>query len=177
MPHVHWPLTHVSFTRQRLPQAPQFSSSFCVSRQAPAQHEPPAQAVPSGAFGLEQRPVAGSHVPATWHWSSAVQTTGSLPTQAPSWQVAVWLQALLSLQGRLLGFGGFEQRPVAGSQVPGSWHWSSAAHETGLAPIHAPPWQVAVWVQALLSLQAAPSGFAELVQPPVARSQTPGSWH
>ena len=32
----------------------------------------------------EQTPVNGSHVPTSWHWSSAVQTTGSAPVQAPA---------------------------------------------------------------------------------------------
>src|SRR5262249_19661591 len=31
---------------------------------------PSSQPVPSAALGLSQLPVAGSHVPATWHWSS-----------------------------------------------------------------------------------------------------------
>src|SRR5437867_3916457 len=31
--------------------------------------------VPSGAFGFEHRPVVGSQMPATWHWSLAWQTT------------------------------------------------------------------------------------------------------
>jgi hypothetical protein len=33
--------------------------------------------------GLEHVPVDGSHVPATWHWSEAVQTTGFEPTHVP----------------------------------------------------------------------------------------------
>ena len=40
-------------------------------------------AVPSEAAGFEQDPVAVSHVPATWHWSSAEQMTGLAPVQAP----------------------------------------------------------------------------------------------
>ncbi len=44
---------------------------------------PSLQAVPSGPAGFEQTPVAGSHVPATWHASDGVQTTGLEPTQAP----------------------------------------------------------------------------------------------
>ena len=42
------------------------------------------QAVPSGFGGLVQMPVAGLHVPAAWHWSEAVQTTGLAPTQRPA---------------------------------------------------------------------------------------------
>jgi hypothetical protein len=41
------------------------------------------QAVPSDWGGFEQRPVPGLHVPATWHWSLAVQTTGLPPVHVP----------------------------------------------------------------------------------------------
>jgi hypothetical protein len=44
---------------------------------------PSLQGVPSGAPGLEHIPVAGLHMPATWHWSLAVQTTGLPPVQVP----------------------------------------------------------------------------------------------
>jgi hypothetical protein len=45
---------------------------------------PSLQAVPFGAAGFEQAPDCGSHVPATWHGSLAVQVTGFDPTQAPA---------------------------------------------------------------------------------------------
>jgi hypothetical protein len=45
------------------------------------------QLVPLAAVGLEQVPVVGLQVPATWHSSLAVQTTGSDPAQVPAWQV------------------------------------------------------------------------------------------
>jgi len=39
-------------------------------------HEfPSSHVVPSAFGGLLQAPVAGSHTPASWHWSSGVQTT------------------------------------------------------------------------------------------------------
>ena len=47
------------------------------------------QAVPFGALGLEHVPVAGSHVPATWHCSGAEHTTGLDPSQTPAWHVSV----------------------------------------------------------------------------------------
>ena len=37
---------------------------------------------------LEQTPVAGLHVPATWHWSEGVHTTGFAPVQTPTWHVS-----------------------------------------------------------------------------------------
>src|SRR5213079_2213355 len=123
--------------------------------------------------GVEQVPVAGSHVPATWHWSEAVQTTGLLPVQSPLWQVSLCVQALPSLQAvPLLAFG-LEHWPVAVLQVPAVWHWSSAVQTTGFEPVQVPPWQVSVCVQRSPSLQAAPLPFGGLEHRPVAGSQVP----
>src|SRR5207247_10430537 len=89
---------------------------------------PSSQPVPSGLAGLLQTPDAGLQVPAVWHWSEAVHTTGLAPTQAPAWQVSVCVQALPSLQGAPLSLAGLLQAPVAGSQVPAALHWSAAVH-------------------------------------------------
>jgi hypothetical protein len=56
------------------------------------------QVRPSGAFGFEQAPEAGSQTPATWHWSRATQVFGDPPTQVPWTQVSMVVQALPSLQ-------------------------------------------------------------------------------
>ena len=125
------------------------------------QASPSVQPLPSAALGLEQVPVAVSQVPATWHWSLAEQVTGLAPTQVPDWQVSVWVQALPSLHPVPLVLLGFEQVPVAVSQVPATWHWSLAEQVTGVAPTQVPAWQVSVWVQALPSLQPVPSALAE----------------
>ena len=45
----------------------------------------PVHVVPSLAVGLEHMPLAGLQVPATWHWSLAVHTTGLLPVHVPAW--------------------------------------------------------------------------------------------
>ena len=79
-------------------------------------------AVPSISFGLEQVPVAGAQVPATWHWSSAVHVFGLLPVQAPAWHVSVCVQPSPSLHVAPSALLGFEQVPFAGLQVPASWH-------------------------------------------------------
>ena len=84
--------------------------------------------------------------------------TGLPPVQAPCWQVSDWVQALPSLQAVPSGAAWLEHCPVPGLHVPATWHWSEAVHTTGLEPVHAPLWQVSVWVQALLSLQALPLG-------------------
>src|SRR3569833_1472014 len=64
--------------------------------------------------GLEQAPVPGSQLPASWHGSLAAQLTAVPPTQAPPWQVSVCVQASPSLHGVPLPAGGFEHAPVAG---------------------------------------------------------------
>src|SRR5437667_266775 len=97
--------------------------------------------VPSAAMGLEQMPVAGLQVPATWHWSLAVHVTGLAPAHVPELHVSVCVQASPSLHDAPSAAFGFEQTPVAGLQVPATWHWSLAVHVTGLAPTHVPAWQ------------------------------------
>src|SRR5205823_6595442 len=128
-------------------------------------------------FGFEQTPVVVSHVPATWHWSEAVQTTGLEPVHVPFWQVSVCVQALPSLHPVPFVFGGLEHTPVVVLQVPTSWHWSEAVQTTGLLPVHTPLWQVSVCVQALPSLHAVPFVFGGLEHTPVVVLQVPTSWH
>src|SRR2546428_548263 len=127
--------------------------------------------------GLLHAPVVGLQVPAVWHWSEAVHTTGSVPTHAPAWQVSLCVHALPSLQGAPSDLTGLLQVPVAGLQVPAAWHWSEAVHTTGFVPTHAPAGQVSVRVQALPSSQGAPSALAGLLQVPVAGLQAPAAWH
>src|SRR5216110_1880620 len=86
------------------------------------QASPSLQAVPLVFGGVEHTPVLVLQVPASWHWSSAVQTIGLAPVQVPFWQVSVCVQGLASLQAAPSAFAGSEQVPVAGSQVPASWH-------------------------------------------------------
>src|SRR5207245_140311 len=67
--------------------------------------------------------------------------------------------------------------PVAGLQVPGSWHWSTV-QTTGFAPTQLPFWQVSVCVQALPSLQAVPLRSEERrVGKAGGGLRVPGSWH
>src|SRR5437879_10317641 len=152
-------------------QTPLWQVSVCV------QALPSLQALPLTFAGFEHVPVVGEQVPATWHWSEAVQTTGLLPVQTPLWQVSVCVHALPSLQVLPLAFAGFEHVPVVGEQVPAVWHWSEAVQATGLLPVHTPLWQVSVCVQALPSLQVLPLAFAGLEHVPVAGSQVPAVWH
>jgi hypothetical protein len=90
--------------------------------------------------------------------------------------VSVCEHALPSLQIVPSDFAGLEHMPVAVLQVPAVWHWSGAAHVTGLAPVQMPSWQVSAWVQALASLHDAPLAFAKL-QMPVPGLQEAAVWH
>ena len=152
-------------------QAPAWQASVWVHA-LPSLH-----VVPSGRLGLEQTPDDGSHVPAAWHWSEAVQMTGLLPVHTPVSQASVCVQALLSLQVVPSGKLGLEQTPVDVLHVPTPWHWSDAVQMTGLLPVQTPPTQVSVCVQGLLSLQVVPSGRLGLEQTPVDVLQVPTLWH
>jgi hypothetical protein len=73
---------------------------------------PSLQAVPFAAFGFEQVPVAGLHVPATWHWSLAVQVTGLPGSQTPvALHVSKPLQGFPSLHDVPAGTSVCVQRP------------------------------------------------------------------
>src|SRR5438552_728429 len=138
---------------------------------------PSLQSAPLALAGLLHAPVVGLQVPAVWHWSEAVHTTGFVPTQAPARQVSLSVQALPSLQGAPLALAGLLHAPVVGLQVPAVWHWSEAVHTTGFVPTQAPAWQVSLCVHALPSLQGAPSDLTGLLQVPVAGLQVPAAWH
>jgi hypothetical protein len=136
----------------------------------------PAQAVPSALGGFEHWPLVGSHVPATWHGSEAVQTTGFDPTHAPAWQVFVWKQGFVPVHAVPSALAGLEHVPVAGLQTPATWHWSDAAHTTGFVPTHAPALQASLVVQAFPSSHVVPSGAATSPQVPFCGLHTP-TWH
>jgi hypothetical protein len=106
--------------------------SLCV------QALPSLQVVPFVATGFEHTPFAGLHVPAVWHWSEAAHVTGFPPEHAPPWQVSLCVQALPSLQVVPFVAIGFEHAPVLVLHMPAVWHWSEAAHATGLAPVQIP---------------------------------------
>ena len=47
---------------------------------------------------------------------------GFAPTQAPSWQESLWVQASPSVQALPSVWFGLEHVPLAGSQTPATWH-------------------------------------------------------
>jgi len=103
---------------------------------------PSLQEAPSGLAGLLQAPVAGLQVPAVWHWSEAVHTTGSVPTQAPATQVSVCVQASPSLQAMPSTGKPARQIPVRPSQVSVPLHGlpssqsGSALQQPGMPTAH-----------------------------------------
>ena len=98
---------------------------------------PSLQLVPSGAAGFVQAPVAGLHVPATWHWSLAMQVVGVPVMHTPPLHAIDPVQAFPP-QPVPSGAAGFEQVPLLGLHTPATWQSSLAAHTTGLDPAHAP---------------------------------------
>jgi hypothetical protein len=77
------------------------------------------QLVPFEAAGLEHEPLVGSQVPATWHWSLAVQVTGFEPVQVPVWHAYRWLHLSVPVQPVPSGTTVCaEHVPVEGLQVP-----------------------------------------------------------
>ena len=138
---------------------------------------PSLHVVPLDAIGLEQAPVLGLHVPATWHWSLAVHVMGFEPAHVPLWHVSVCVHALPSLQVVPFDAVGFEHDPVLGLQVPATWHWSLAVHVTGLDPVQVPFWQASVWVHALPSLHVVPLAAVGFEQAPVLALHVPATWH
>src|SRR5262249_62140210 len=100
-------------------QAPAPQLSPCV------QAFPSLQALPFILAGFEQTPVAGLHVPASWHWSEAVHSM-PVPTQAPPWQLSPCVQALPSLQLVPFVLAGFVELAVAGLPLHASTRlWSA----------------------------------------------------
>jgi hypothetical protein len=98
--------------------------------------------VPSVLAGFEQTPVAGLHVPASWHWSCAVQVFGFAPVHVPDWQVSVCVQPLPSLHALPFALGGFEHAPDSTPHAPARWHWSDAEQLIELPPVQKWLWQV-----------------------------------
>jgi hypothetical protein len=92
--------------------------------------------------------------------------------------VSVCVHAFPSLHAVPSTATGFAHAPVTGLHVPGPWHWSAAAHVTGVVPTQAPAWQTSRCVHALPSLHAVPSATGiGLVHAPVVGSHVPAEWH
>jgi allophanate hydrolase subunit 1 len=95
-------------------------------------------AVVLGAFGVEQTPLLGLHVPCTWHVAGAGQVTGFDPVHVPFWQLSLCVHAFPSEQAAPLGETGLEQTPVVGSHTPIAWQAVGVGHVTGFEPVQVP---------------------------------------
>jgi hypothetical protein len=149
--------------------------------QAPPEHvSPVVQAFwslheePSALVGFEHVPLV--HVPATWHWSSAVHVTG-VPLHDPLWQASPVVQASPSLHDVPFALGTALHFPVAGAQVPTLQTSESPLQSMGVpglqkrvATLH-----VSLPLQGLPSSQSAsfaqPHLLASCVHPPAASLQ------
>ena len=87
------------------------------------------------------------------------------------------MQASPSEQLVPLGAFGLLHVPVAGLQVPATWHGSDGVHVTGLAPVQVPDWQVSVCVHPSPSEQPVPFAAFGLLHVPVVGLQVPATWH
>ena len=127
--------------------------------------------VPFGT-GVLVQPVAGSHESAV-HGLESLQTSGVPGVHTPPWHISAPLQALPSLQLVPSDTGGFEQVPVAGSQVPALWQASWAVQTTPGPGIQTPLVHWSFCVHGLPSSHAVPSETGGFEQVPVAGSQVP----
>jgi hypothetical protein len=107
-----------------------------------------------------------------------VHVTVVAAAHTPALQVSPWSHLLPSLQAVPSATAGFEHEPLAELHTPTAWHWSDAAHTTGLLPAHTPAWQVSVWVQAFPSVHAVPLLLGTGAEhKPVPVWQVPGPLH
>jgi hypothetical protein len=83
---------------------------------------PSSHGFPSAASGFEHAPSPTSHVPGSWHSSTAAHSIGAPLAHAPPTQVSSTVQPFPSLQAAPSAASGFEQAPVAVSQAPAVWH-------------------------------------------------------
>jgi hypothetical protein len=140
---------------------------------------PSLQGAPSLALGETQAPVVASQTPARWQASTGPGQVNGVPPHVPLPSHASPVVHLTpSSHAVPAGFDAPpEHRPVLVSQVPAEEQAAVPEHWTGLVPVQTPPWQVSVFVQALLSLQAAPSGTTVGAgQVPVVSEHVPAAW-
>jgi hypothetical protein len=91
--------------------------------------------------------------------------------------VSAPLQAMPSLHDVPVGAGGLLHAPVAGLQVPVTWHASVATHVTAVPGVHRPaPLHVSAPLQALPSPHDVPGGAGGLLHAPLVVSHVPATW-
>lgn len=136
---------------QETPSFAAVATQLPLSLQASARHGVGGmQALPLGDGGKVQ-PVAGTQTSSV-HGRLSLHSIAAPATQAPSRQTSPVVQALPSLHMLPLGRRGVLQRPLAGSQMPGMWHWLAAVQVTGADRPQTPLVHISTPLQALLSL-------------------------
>jgi hypothetical protein len=144
--------------------------------QVPARHAslavqalPSLHGAPSLCGWLRQASFVSLQTPTVQSSPEELQSRGA-PAHAPAWHASLTVQNAPSSHGVPFARGELEQRPVAGSQVPPSRHWS-AEHWTLSPPMQAPPAHVSFFVQASPSSQGEPSALGALEHSPVSGTQ------
>jgi hypothetical protein len=150
-PPTHRPFAPLTSGQGR-PSFAAIATQLPLSLQASARHGVPGgtQDLPLGE-GVKLQPVAGTQASSV-HGRLSLQIIAAPATQMPSRQTSPVVQALPSLHMAPLGRTGVVQRPLAGSQAPGMWHWLMAGHVTGADRPHTPLVHISTPLQALLSL-------------------------
>src|SRR2546427_123968 len=100
---------------------------------------------------------------------------GFEPVQTPDSQVSVCVQALPSVQLVPSVALGFEQVPVAGLQVPATWHWSLADRTSGVEAERVDVGQGPICVQTMPSWELVPLAAFGFEQVPVAGLHVPAT--
>src|SRR5262249_30557003 len=96
-------------------QVPPTQMSVCV------QASPSLHAVRSGFAVASHRPAPSLQVP--WlHWSAKAEQSRAVPPHTPALQASFTVQKMPSSQAKPSGWFGLEQMPLAGSQLPATWH-------------------------------------------------------
>ena len=118
---------------------------------------PSLQVLPSALAGVEQTPVAGAQVPASWQSSIARHTTGLEPTHLPAAHASLLVQAEPSLQVVPSKTGDALHLPVERSHTPTLQASSSWLQLTGVPALqlNVERSHVSTPLQALPSLQSA----------------------
>src|SRR5262245_22167922 len=156
--------TWVSAGTEISPQVPMPVQTPPAQASLELQGLPSSHPAPSGLAGSLQSPVPESHVPTSWHWSEAVQTTGLPPAQLPPWQASVWVQASSSSQPVPSGWcASAGQDGVDPSQLSaGSQNPVEARHSVPPLPagwVQEPAPQTSIVQMLLSAVQAEPSAW------------------
>src|SRR5580704_17799608 len=154
------------------PQLVPLATAGCVQLPAPSQTSA-VQGLPSSAHELPGAVSTTMQPPFPLHVEDVSQLVAvqvyAVPVHVPPVHTSLDVQALPSLQAVPSASAGLLHTPVAGSQDPMPWHWTS--------PVQTPFSQTSVCVQGLPSLQPVPLLAEGFEHTPVVVLHTPATWH